>query len=62
MIDSRTHAGVLATVFIDRTRRLASDLGIDYRPIKDTTHFLQVEEPAACVAAVEDFLKQHKLS
>ena len=31
MIDSRTHAGVLATVFIDRTRRLASDLRIDYR-------------------------------
>jgi pimeloyl-ACP methyl ester carboxylesterase len=35
---------------------------IDYRPIKDTTHFLQVEKPAACVAAVEDFLRQHKLA
>jgi len=31
LIDSRAHAGVLATVFFDRTRRLASDLGIDYR-------------------------------
>jgi hypothetical protein len=31
LIDSRAHAGVLATVFIDRTRRLADDLGIDYR-------------------------------
>jgi hypothetical protein len=31
LIDSQAHAGVLATVFIDRTRRLAGDLGIDYR-------------------------------
>ena len=31
LIDSRAHAGVLATVFFDRTRRLASDIGIDYR-------------------------------
>ena len=33
LIDSRTHSGVLATVFIDRTRRLASELGIDYRVV-----------------------------
>jgi hypothetical protein len=31
LIDSRTRTGVLATVFIDRTRRLASALGLDYR-------------------------------
>jgi hypothetical protein len=31
LIDSQARAGVLATVFIDRTRRLAYDLGIDYR-------------------------------
>jgi hypothetical protein len=31
LIDRQTQSGVLATVFIDRTRRLASDLGIDYR-------------------------------
>jgi hypothetical protein len=31
LIDSQARAGVLATVFIDRTRRLAHDLGIDYR-------------------------------
>jgi hypothetical protein len=31
LIDSRTRTGVLATVFIDRTRRLAGALGIDYR-------------------------------
>jgi hypothetical protein len=31
LIDSRTRTGVLATVFVDRTRRLAAGLGIDYR-------------------------------
>jgi hypothetical protein len=31
LIDARTRTGVLATVFIDRTRRLAGGLGIDYR-------------------------------
>lgn len=31
MVDPRARTGVLATVFIDRTRHLASDLGIDYR-------------------------------
>ncbi len=31
LIDARTHTGALATVFIDRTRRLAEELGIDYR-------------------------------
>jgi hypothetical protein len=31
LIDSQARAGELATVFIDRTRRLAHDLGIDYR-------------------------------
>ena len=40
-------------------RRLADR--IDYRPIADTTHFLQVEKPAECVAALEDFLRAHGL-
>lgn len=31
MIDARLRAGVLATVFIDRTRQLAGSLGLDYR-------------------------------
>ena len=31
LIDLRTRTGVLATVFIDRTRRLADDLSIDHR-------------------------------
>lgn len=38
-------------------RALAALGRIDYRPIPDTTHFLQVENPEACVAAVEDFLR-----
>jgi hypothetical protein len=33
LIDSRTHSGVLATVFIDRTGRLAHELGIDHRTL-----------------------------
>ena len=31
LIDSRTRTSVLATVFIDRTRRVAADLGLDHR-------------------------------
>ena len=31
LMDSRTRTGVLATVFIDRTRRVAGDLGLDHR-------------------------------
>jgi hypothetical protein len=31
LIDSQTGAGELATVFINRTRRLAADLGLDHR-------------------------------
>jgi hypothetical protein len=33
LIDSRTHSGVLATIFVDRTGRLAHDLGIDHRTL-----------------------------
>jgi len=33
LIDSRTRSGVLATIFIDRTGRLAHDLGIDHRTL-----------------------------
>jgi hypothetical protein len=33
LIDSRARAGVLATIFIDRTGRLAHDLGIDHRTL-----------------------------
>ena len=36
-IDSKTQTGVLATVFIDRTRRLAGELGIDHRVLLGRT-------------------------
>ena len=36
-IDPRTRTGVLATVFIDRTRRLAGELGIDHRVLLGRT-------------------------
>jgi hypothetical protein len=36
-IDVRTRTGVLATVFIDRTRRLAGELGIDHRVLLGRT-------------------------
>ena len=31
MVDPQEHTGVLASVFIDRTRRLARELGVDHR-------------------------------
>ena len=31
LIDSRTHSGLLATIFLDRTQHLANNLGIDHR-------------------------------
>jgi hypothetical protein len=37
LINSQTGAGELATVFIDRTRRLAGDLGIDHRVLLGRT-------------------------
>jgi hypothetical protein len=33
LIDSRSRAGALATVFLDRTERLARELGIDHRTL-----------------------------
>lgn len=41
--------------------RLLADK-IEYRAIPDSSHFLQVERPLECVAAVEDFLRRHELA
>jgi len=41
--------------------RLLADQ-IDYRAIVDSSHFLQIERPLECVAAVEDFLRRHQLA
>ena len=37
------------------------ELGIEYVSIPNTTHFLQIEEPTACGAALVDFLNRHHL-
>jgi hypothetical protein len=37
LIDSQTQSGELATVFVDRTRRLASELGIDHNALLGRT-------------------------
>ena len=37
-------------------RDMAAELGIAYEMVPGTTHFLQIERPEACVAAVERFL------
>lgn len=44
------------------TAKAAHDeLGIDYAFVPDTTHFLQIEEPQACRALLQDFLRRHGL-
>lgn len=42
----------LATV----ARRLAKDGGFGFEAVPDSTHFLQIERPAGCVAALERFI------
>jgi pimeloyl-ACP methyl ester carboxylesterase len=37
-------------------REMARETGVGYEAIPDTTHFLQVEDPLACVAALDRFL------
>ncbi len=43
-------------------RAAAGELGLEYEAIPNTTHFLPIEEPAACVRALESFLARHGLS
>lgn len=38
-------------------RDMAAELGVLYEAVAGTTHFLQIERPEACVAAVERFLR-----
>lgn len=42
-------------------RAVARELGLEYEAVTDTTHFLQIEQPAACVHALESFLAHHGL-
>jgi pimeloyl-ACP methyl ester carboxylesterase len=38
-------------------RDMAAELGLAYETVPGTTHFLQIEQPAECVAALERFLR-----
>jgi pimeloyl-ACP methyl ester carboxylesterase len=42
-------------------RAIAAEAGIAYEAIPDTTHFLQIEKPSACVEAMESFLRLHRV-
>jgi pimeloyl-ACP methyl ester carboxylesterase len=39
-------------------RAAAREAGLEYEALPGTTHFLQIEKPEACVAAMESFLRQ----
>ncbi len=43
-------------------RAIHDELGVEYRMIADTTHFLQIEQPHACRDALIDFLRRHRLA
>ncbi|HEY1850162.1 MAG TPA: alpha/beta hydrolase [Candidatus Binataceae bacterium] len=40
-------------------RALAEEAHVAYEAIADTTHFLQIERPAKCIQAMEEFLAQN---
>ena len=44
------------------TIHLSEILTVDYDFIPETTHFLQLERPKECVAAVREFLELHGLT
>ena len=43
-------------------KALAEECGVDYEAITDTTHFLQIERPAECIRAMEQFLAKHGIT
>ena len=44
------------------SKAVAEEVPIDYEAIPDTTHFLQIEQPEACVRALESFLAKHGMA
>ncbi len=42
-------------------RAVAMESRIAYEAIPETTHFLQIEKPQECIAAMESFLKLHRV-
>ncbi len=44
------------------SRAVAEETAVEYEAIPDTTHFLQIEKPEACVRAMETFLAKHGMA
>jgi len=44
------------------SKAVAEEIPIDYEAIPDTSHFLQIEQPEACVRAMETFLAKHGMA
>jgi hypothetical protein len=67
LIDRTTQRGVLATVFVDRTRRLAGDLGIDHHALFGHTiahelgHLLLATRPHAKVGLMREAWSREEL-
>ena len=40
-------------------RALAAEASVDYEPVAETSHFLQIEQPQQCIRAMETFLVKH---
>jgi pimeloyl-ACP methyl ester carboxylesterase len=51
------HAGAPARI----CRAIHDELGMDYRMIAGTSHFLQIEKPSACRHVLSNFLARHRL-
>jgi pimeloyl-ACP methyl ester carboxylesterase len=44
------------------SQAVAAETAVDYEAIPETTHFLQIEQPEACVRAMETFLARHGMA
>jgi pimeloyl-ACP methyl ester carboxylesterase len=44
------------------SKAVAEETPVEYEAIPDTTHFLQMEQPEACVRAMETFLAKHGMA
>jgi pimeloyl-ACP methyl ester carboxylesterase len=44
------------------SKAVAEEIAVEYEAIPDTTHFLQMEKPEACVRAMETFLAKHGMA
>jgi len=44
------------------SKAVAEETAVEYEAIPDTTHFLQMEKPEACVRAMETFVAKHGMA